>query len=73
MDSMEDTFSKVCEVFSIEKLNKHQEDSIKYDVEKEKDIFVNLPKEFGKLLIYQALSIVVLSVQSTCEKKISWS
>ena len=37
-DSMEDAFSKVCEVFCIEKLNKHQEDSIKYVVEKEKDI-----------------------------------
>ena len=33
---MEDAFSKVCEVFGIEKLNKHQEDSIKCAVEKKK-------------------------------------
>ena len=40
---MRDAFSKVYEVFGIEMLNKHQEDSIKYVVENEKDIFVNLP------------------------------
>ena len=67
---MGDAFSKVCEVFSFEKLNKHQEDTIKYVVEKEKDIFVNLPTGFRKLLIYQALPIVFSSVQSTCEKYI---
>ena len=53
-DSMEDPLSKVCEVFCIEKLNKHQEESIKYVVEKEKAFFVNLQIGFGKLLIYQA-------------------
>ena len=52
---MGDAFSKVYEVFGIEMLNKHQEDSIKYVVENEKDIFVNLPTGFSKLLIYQAL------------------
>ena len=66
--SMEDAFSKVYKVFGIEKLNKHQEDSIKYVVENEKDNFVNLRTGFSKLLIYQALPIVFLSVQSTCEK-----
>ena len=60
-DSMEFAFSKVCEVVGIDKLNKHQEESIKYVAEKEKDIFVNLPTGFGKLLIYQALPIVFLS------------
>ena len=67
---MGDVFSKVCEVFSIEKLNKHQEDSIKYVVENEKDIFVNLLMGFSKLLIYQALPIVFSSVLSPCEKYI---
>ena len=43
---MRDAFSKVYEVFGIEMLNKHQEDSIKYVVENEKDIFVNLPKGY---------------------------
>ena len=42
---MEDAFSKVCEVFGIEKL----QSSIKlvYVVQKEKDIFVNLPTGFA--------------------------
>ena len=31
---MEDAFSKVCEVFAIEKLNKHQEDAIKFLVKR---------------------------------------
>ena len=71
---MGDAFSKVYEVFGIEMWNKHQEDSIKYVVENEKDIFVNLPTGFSKLLIYQAMRIVFSSVQSTCEKSfISWS
>ena len=58
---MGDSFSKVGEVFAIEKLNKHQEDSIKYVVEKKKDVFVNLG--FGDRVwkvIY--LSNVALSV-----------
>ena len=71
---MGDAFSKVYEVFGIEMLNKHQEDSIKYVVENEKDIFVNLPTGFSKLLIYQALLIMFSFVQSTCEKSyILWS
>ena len=41
-------------------MSKHQENSIKYVVEKEKAIFVNLQMAFGKLLIYQALPIVSL-------------
>ena len=36
---MGDAFSKVYEVFGIEMLKKHQEDSIKYVVENEKGIF----------------------------------
>ena len=60
-DSTGDAFSKVGEVFAIEKLNKHQEDSIKYVVEKKKDVFVNLPTGFGKSLIYQTLPIVFVS------------
>ena len=33
-DSMEDAFSKIREVFAIETLNKHQEEAIKFVVEK---------------------------------------
>ena len=40
---MEHAFVKVCEVFGIESLNKHQEDAIKYVVQEKKDVFVNLP------------------------------
>ena len=70
---MGDAFSKVYVVFGIEMLNKHQEGSIKYVVENEKDIFVIFPTGFSKLLIYQALPIVFSSVQSTCEKSyVSW-
>ena len=55
---MEHAFAKVCKVFGIESLNKHQEDAIKYVVEEKKDVFVNLPTGFGKSLIYQALPLV---------------
>lgn len=69
-DTMEHAFAKVCEVFGIESLNKHQEDAIKYVVEEKKDVFVNLPTGFGKSLIYQALPLVYSCLQSTVEKNI---
>lgn len=67
---MEHAVAKVCEVFGIESLNKHQEDAIKYVVEEKKDVFVNLPTGFGKSLIYQALPLVYSCLQSTFEKNI---
>ena len=67
---MKHTFAKVCEVFGIESLNKHQEDAIKYVVEEKKDVFVNLPTGFGKSLIYQALPLIYSCLQSTVEKNI---
>ena len=66
---MEHAFAKVCEVFGIESLTKHQEDAIKYVVEEKKDVFVNLPTGFRKSLIYQALLLVYSCLQSTVEKK----
>ena len=36
---MDDVFSKVFEVFAFEKLNKHQEDAIKFCCRKEKGCF----------------------------------
>ena len=71
MELMEHAFAKVCEVFGIESLNKHQEDAIKYVVEEKKDVFVNLPTGFGKSLIYQALPLVYSCLQSTFEKNIT--
>ena len=62
--------AKFARFFAVEKLNKHQEDAIKFLVEKKKDVLVNLPTGFGKSLIYQALPTAFLSVQSTCEKNI---
>ena len=67
---MKHAFAKVCEVFGIESLNKHQEDIIKYVVKEKKDVFDNLPTGFGKSLIYQALPLVYSCLQSTVEKNI---
>ena len=55
---IESAFLDVCNVFGIAKLNKYQEDAIKYVVNEKKDVFVNLPTGFGKSIIFQALPIV---------------
>ena len=67
-DTVENAFAKVCEVFGIESLNKHQEDAIKYVVKEKKDVFVNLPTGFGKSLIYQALPLVYSCLHPTIKK-----
>ena len=69
-DTLEHAFNKVCTVFGFDSLNTHQEESIKYNVQEKKDISVNLPTGFGKSLIYQALPLVYLCLQSTDEKNI---
>ena len=53
-----DAFAKVCASFNIEKLNRHQEDLIKYVVQNKRDVFVNLPTRFGKSLTYEDLPVV---------------
>lgn len=69
-DTMEHAFAKVCEIFGIESLNKHQENAIKYVVKEKKDVFVNLLTGFLKSLIYQVLPLVYSCLQSTVEKNI---
>ena len=69
-DTLEHVFKKVCNVFGLDSLHKHWEDSFKYVVKEKKDIFVNLPTGFGKWLIYQALPLVCLCLQSYDEKSI---
>lgn len=61
---------KVCNVFGLDSLHKHQKDSFKYVVKEKKDVFVNLPTGFRKQLIYQALPLVYLCLQSYDEKNI---
>lgn len=51
-------FRNVCKVFGNDSLNKQQEDFIKYVVQEKEDVFMKLPTEFGKSMIYQALSLV---------------
>ena len=65
---IESAFLDVCNVFGIAKLNKYQEDAIKYVVNEKKDVFVNLPTGFGKSIIFQALPIDVSPFSSTRAK-----
>ena len=55
---MENALRKVCEVFGHEKLNKHQEDSLRFIVQVKGDVFINLPTRYGKSLVFQALPVV---------------
>ena len=76
-DNVKSAFARVCQVFRIETLSRHQEHALNYIAIKKKDLFVNLPTGYGKSLIFQALPIVnrVLSSQtsesseSTCSQK----
>lgn len=64
-------FDRVCQVFRIKKLSKHQEDALRYIAIEKKDLFVNLPTGYGKSLIYQALPTVFgLTCESTNQKHI---
>ena len=44
--------------FCIRELNSLQKEAIIQFVEKQRDVFINLPTGFGKSLIYQALPLV---------------
>ena len=42
--------------FRFERLNKHQEEALRFVVESKSDVFVNLPTGFGKsVVVFQAL------------------
>ena len=51
-------FDLVSRKFCIRELNSLQKEAIMQFVEKQRDVFINLPTGFGKSLIYQALPLV---------------
>ena len=51
-------FDLVSQIFCIRELNSHQKEAIIQFVEKQRDVFINLPTGFGKSLIYQVLPLV---------------
>ena len=54
-DNLDATFSLVCYVFGLKTLNEHQRNALTIVVKKKQDVFVNLPTEFGKSVVFQAL------------------
>ena len=58
MASVAAVFDLVSQKFCIRELNVLQKEAIIQFVEKQRDVFINLPTEFGKSLIYQALLLV---------------
>ena len=51
-------FDLVSQKFCIQELNAVQKEAIIQFMEKQRDVFINLPTGFGKSLIYQALPLV---------------
>jgi len=58
MVDLSSSFSKVCEQFKFSELNKHQKEAIISAGLKKKDVFVSLPTDFGKSVIFQAVPMV---------------
>ena len=58
MASVAAVFDLVSQKFCIRELNALQKEAIIQFVEKQRDVFINLPTGFGKSLIYQALPFV---------------
>ena len=58
MAALEEAFIRVASLSKILELNAHHKRAIQAIVVDKKDVFVNLPTGFGKLLIYQALPFV---------------
>ena len=58
MASVAAVFDLVSQKFCIRELNALQKEAIIQFVEKQRDVFINLPTGFGKSLIYQALPLV---------------
>ena len=56
--SLDHAFVNVCVLFGFLKLNKHQEEAIRYVVEMDSDVYVNLPTGYGKSVVFQASPIV---------------
>ena len=58
MASVAEVFDLVSQKFCIQELNALQKEAIIQFVEKQRDVFIDLPTGFGKSLIYQALPLV---------------
>ena len=58
MANVASVFDLVSQKFCIQELNALQKEAIVQFVEKQRNLFINLPIGFGKSLIYQALSLV---------------
>lgn len=58
MTNVAAVFDLVSQKFCIRELNAFQKEAIIQFVEKQRDVFINLPTGFGKSLIYQALPLV---------------
>ena len=58
MASVAEVFDLVSQKFCIRELNALQKEAIIQFVEKQRDVFIDLPTGFGKSLIYQALPLV---------------
>ena len=58
MANVASVFDLVSPKFCIQELNAVQKEAIIQFMEKQRDVFINLPVGFGKSLIYQALPLV---------------
>ena len=62
MADLNAVFGQVCETFGIRGLNAYQREAIVQFVQKKTGVFVNLPNDYGKSLIYQAVPFVCDSI-----------
>ena len=60
---MDAAYGKVCDVFGFSTLNEYQKNTLKFVIEKKKDVFVNLPTRFGKSVIFQAFPLLYVCVE----------
>ena len=67
---MDAAFGKVCYVFGFKTLNQRQKNALKFIIEKEKDVFVNLPTGFCKSVIFEALRLLYACVEPSREKNL---
>ena len=65
LEEHESLFSLVASKFKLSSLNVHQKRAISEVSKRGKDVFVNLPTDYGKSLIYQALPTVFDALRSS--------